>query len=195
MYAEIFGIESASDAVEAAAQWVQWAQSGILAGAIENEASIRYNLGQFWNAKAAAYGTEDEVTDGQLDRLDTFAHGLWNALETAKTVASPPSYWSFWKSYIGGGTPDRPEAIQAATAAAVAAAGQEAAAKRTAAQDPAFSRGMTTLAQANAANAANDLRAANGLWTQSGILPSPLGIPLWAWAVGALGLWLVLRSK
>jgi hypothetical protein len=130
----------------------------------------------------------------QLDRLDTFAHGFWNALETAKIYASSPSYWNFWKKFWTGGTPDRPEVMDAATNAAAAAAGEEAAAQRIAAtpENQAFAAGFTTLAQGNAANVAIDTRNAARLWNQPGV--DPLGVPLWAWVAGAVGLFLVLRK-
>lgn len=187
MYAEAFGIQNPSAAVENAAQWVQWAQAGILAGAAEHDGEIRYNLGQFWQTKAAAYPAEDATGQAQLDRLDTFAHGFWEALENGRIFSASPSYWETWKKYWFGGTPDRPEAMAAATQAAAAAAGQQAAAGRVGGS---FGAGMSTLAQNNAANIPQNLAASGTLWEQKGI--SPLGIPLWAWIAGAalLGLYL-----
>lgn len=183
MYAELFGIQNASAAVENAAQWVQWAQAGIQGGATENEATIRYNLDQFWKLKNAVYGTEDAITDSQLDRLDTFAHGFWQALETGKIYSASPTYWDYWKKFWFGGTPDRPEAMAAATQAAAAAAGQQAAAQRV---GGAFGTGMATLAKNNAANIPSELAGSGQLWNQKGV--APLGIPLWAWIAGAVAL-------
>lgn len=184
MYAELYGIQGASAAVENAAQWVQWVQSGLMAGATENESAIRYNLDQFWKAKAAAYPGEDETGRAQLERLDTFAQGFWNALETGKIYSSSPSYWSFWKKFWTGGTPDRPEAISAATSAAEAATQQEAAANRT---GGAFGQGMATYAQNAAANIPQNLASSNAMWKQTGAL-NPLGVPAWAWIAGAAAL-------
>lgn len=180
MYAEAFGINGAAPEVEEAAKWVQWAQAGILAGATANDGAIRYNLGQFWQVKSNIYQTADAVGKTQLDRLDTFAHGFWQALETGKMYSATPSYWDFWKKWWIGGTPDRPESIQAATAAAAAAAGQEAAAQRTGGN---FGAGMTQYAQNAAAAIPAQARSAAGLWEQTGV--SPLGIPLWGWLAGA----------
>lgn len=187
MYAETFGILGASPAVENAAKWVQWVQSGLTSGATENEAAIRYNLDQFWRAKAAAYPGEDETGRAQLERLDTFAQGFWNALETGKIYSSSPSYWSFWKKFWMGGAPDRPEAISAATNAAEAATMQEAAAKRAGGT---FGANMATYAQQSKANIPQDLAASAGLWKQAGV--APLGVPMWAWLAGAAALGVLL---
>ena len=187
MYAETFGINPASAAIEAAAKWVQWAQAGIMAGVSQNEEAIRYNLGQFWEAKNAAYGNESSTGKAQLDRLDTFAHGYWNALETGKIYSSSPGYWEYWKKWWMGGIPQNPDSIKAATAAAAAAAGQQAAAQRTGGS---FGAGMNQYAQNQAAAIPSHLRAAAGQWNQEGV--APLGIPIWAWIAGAAGLALIL---
>lgn len=186
MYAELFGIQNPSAAVENAAQWVQWVQAGILAGAAENDATIRYNLDQFWKLKAAAYGSEDQTGQSQLDRLDTFAHGYWEALEAGKIYSSSPAYWDYWKKFWFGGTPDRPEAMTAATQAAAAAAGQQASAQRV---GGAFGAGMSTYAQNSAANIPNELTSSNLAWKQKGL--EPLGIPMWAWIAGAVAIGLI----
>lgn len=190
MYAELFGIQNPSDIVENAAKWVQWAQAGIMAGATDNDATIRYNLNQFWSTKGATYATANLMDRSQLERLDTFAHGLWNALETAKIYSASPTYWNYFYHTLVGGFTDRPEAITAATNAAAAAAGQEQAAQR--ANQGAFTTGMTAYAQAQARNVAVDQQASAGMWKQPGI--NPLGIPLWAWIAGAVGLILVTKS-
>ena len=191
MYAETFGISGASPEAELCAQWVQWANAGIMSGAIENEDSIRYNLNAFWTEKTSAYANEDAQGQANLDRLDTFAHGIWNALESGKMVSASPSYWDFWKSYIGGGTPARPEAYQAASAAASASAGEAAAASRT---GGAFGAGMTKLATSQGAAIKNELAQSNGSWAQPGIANLG-GIPWWAWVGGAMAILLLMRAK
>lgn len=190
MYAETFGIQNPSDVIENAAKWVQWAQAGIMAGATANDAAIRYNLNQFWTAKAAAYPIATPTDRSYLERLDTFAYGYWNALETAKIYASSPAYWSFLNSYIMGGMPIRGDVIAAASNAATAAGGMEQAAIR--ANQGAFTAGMTTYAQNQARNVALDVSASGQLWKQDGL--SPLGIPLWAWIAGGIGLVLLVKS-
>lgn len=188
MYAEVFGIQSPTPDIEAAAKWIQWAQAGISAGAIENEGAIRYNLDQFWRAKAAAYPSSSQTDRANLERLDTFAQGLWGALETGKIYASSPSYWDFWRSYIGGGVPSNPDAYKAASAAAAAAEGQKAAAQRAAAASPTmanFGTAMANLATQNKANIPQDIAGSQAFWKQPGV--APLGIPLVGWvALGAL---------
>lgn len=188
MYAETFGIQNADAQVELAAQWVQWAQTGIMNGAASNETDIRWNLSQFWNQKAAIYNTEPKTQQTNLDRLDTYAHGLWNALESGKIFSSSPGYWDYWKAYLFGGTPSNPGAYAAASAAAAASAGEVQAATATGGD---FGTDFATLAQNQAAAIPGELAAAQGFWDQPGM--SPLGVPLWAWAAGAIGLFLVVK--
>jgi hypothetical protein len=196
MYAEGFGIANASAPIESAAMYLQWVQSEILNSATDNDSVIRYNLNQFWQAKADYYPIADQNERAMLDRLDSYAYGFWNALETAKIYTSSPSYWDFWKKFWIGGTPDRPEAMQAATAAAAAAEGQKNAAQRAAEENPknnSFAAGFTALAKANVAAAPKDLAQATGIWSQTGM--EPLGIPLWTWGIGAAALVLLLSRK
>ena len=190
MYSETFGIQNPSAEVELCAQWVQWANTGIMNGASDNETDIRWNLTQFWNEKAAAYSGEDQQGQQNLDRLDTYAHSIWNALETGKIYSASPGYWSYWKAYLFGGTPSNPSAYAAASAAAAASAGEQ---KAAAATGGAFGANVSTLAAGQAAALPTILAGSQGFWTQAGVLPSPLGIPLWAWAVGAVGLYLVVK--
>lgn len=196
MYAESFGIQGASEAVENAARWVQWAQAGIMAGASDNEATIRYNLDQFWKAKQAAYSSEDATGRSQLERLDTYAQGTWQALEAGKIFSSSPSYWEYWKramlpfyNTLAGQAP-RPDAMQAATNAASAAAAQEAAANRAGGN---FGANMAALARRNAAAIHGEVAGAADLWHQTS--PEPMGIPLWAWIAGAVALGAVLLMQ
>lgn len=195
MYAEQFGIQAPSDVVENAAKWIQWVQAGVLAGAAENDATIRFNLNQFWSLKQAAYPIANGTDQAALDRLDTFAHGFWNALETAKIYASSPGYWAYWTKFWTGGTPARPEALDAATAATAAAIGMQTNAAASAANpaNAAFASGMTNYAQIQAANVAMDVKNANSFWNQLGV--SPLGVPLWAWALGAVALFVLLSPS
>ena len=196
MYAQVFGIQNPSPAVEDAAKWVQWAQAGIMAGAAENDATIRYNLNQFWTAKAAAYQTASPGDRANLDRLDVWAHGYWSALETGKIYSASPNYWNFWKSWWAGGTPSNPDSIAAATAAAAANAGQIASAQQVAAEAPAagtFAAAMTALATRNTAQIPANQASAAALWTQPGI--NPLGVPLWAWGLGAAALIVLIAGR
>lgn len=187
MYAETFGIQNPSAEVELCAQWVQWAQTALLAGATSNETEVRWNLTQFWNEKAAAYYAEDETGRQNLEKLDTWAHGLWNALESGKVYSASPSYWDFYKSFFAGGTPARPEALAAASAAAAASVGEKAAAERAGGT---FGTGFAQQAQ----NQLNNLPAlaadASRLWKQPGAIQS---IPTWAWIAAAAGLYLMVR--
>jgi len=192
MYWEAVGLQgsASSAAIEDAARWVQWAQDQMLQGAANHEDNIRYNLDQFWQAKAADYYSEPAEGQNQLDKLDVIAHGLWEALETSKIYSSSPSYWDYWKKFWAGGTPDRPNA-QAAAQAATAA---DQAAQKAAAQ----AGGQTAAAfvpffQSAETNVQNDVNQANQLWKEAGV--SIGGIPLWVWAVVGIGAVVWLGSK
>lgn len=197
MYAEQFGVKNPSSAVEAAAKWVQWAQAGILAGALEHESDIRYNLNQWWTAKAQAYPAGTSKDQADLDRLDTYAYGLWNALETGKVAGSAPAYWDYFRAYIGGGIPANPDLYKAASAAALSARGIQTMAKTTAAEpvsNSAFGTAMAALGKGFEAQVPGDVASANAFWEQKGKIPSPLGIPLWGWALGLLALGMVIYA-
>lgn len=181
MYAETLGIPNPTAEIETAAQWIQWALVGVQDGG-NKESEVRWNLDQFWKVKNAYYPRATAEERGQLERLDTFAHGIWDALETGKMFRSTPSYWSFLKSAWFGGTPVNPDQIAAAAAAAQAEAGQIAAAKRAAAATPtqtAFGAGLARLGTQNQTNLPGQLSQAQRQWTQPGIIPS------WAWIAAA----------
>lgn len=197
MYAEQFGVQNPAAPVEAAAKWVQWAQAGIQAGALEHEADIRYNLDQWWKAKAPAYAAGSGKDRADLDRLDTYAYGIWNALEAGKVAGSSPSYWDYFRAYIGGGVPANPDMYKAASAAALAAQGMQTMAKTTAAESPstsAFGTAMAALGAKFQAEIPGNVSASQAGWKQEGKLPSPLGIPLWGWALGVLALGVVIYA-
>jgi hypothetical protein len=197
MYAETFGIQYPSPAVEAAARWVQWAQAGLMAGAAENDPTIRYNLNQFWTAKAAAYPTSSQTDQTNLDRLDVWAHGIWSALETGKIYSAAPGYWDFWKSWFTGGTPVNPDSMAAASAAAAANAGQAAAATRVTTNAPtlaSFGTTMAALAAQNTANIPQNQASAANLWKQPGVPGVIPSIPTWAWIAAAAGVVILLTA-
>jgi hypothetical protein len=195
MYAETLGIQNPSPAVEEASKWVQWSLAGVQYGA-EKEDQTRYNLDQFWKAKAAAYPTASAEEQGQLERLDTLAHGVWDALETGKMYRSTPGYWDYLKAYAFSGVPLNQGAIEAAQQAAKAQAGELAAAQRAAAASPAqvsFGAGLSRLATQNQANLPSQLAQAQRQWKQPGM--DLLGVPIWAWIAGAATIGLLLITE
>jgi hypothetical protein len=193
MYAEQFNIQNPSDLVESAAKWVQWAMVGSLAGG-SKEAEVRYNLNQFWQTKAAVYNTANALDRGNLERLDVMAHGIWDALETGKIFSSAPDFMDYLTAYALGGTPLRSGAIQAAAADSQAIAGQKAAAQRAAAfpGQATFSTVFTQYADQNARNLPGVVSSADSIWKQAGV--NFLGVPLWAWGLGAAGLVILIAS-
>lgn len=192
MYAETLGIPNPSPAIETAATWVQWSLVGVQDGA-NREQEVRYNLDQFWKVKAAYYPNASNEERGQLERLDTFAHGVWDALETGNMFRSTPSYWEFLKSAWFGGTPVNKDQIALAAAAARAQEGQRQAATRASAAattQTAFGAGLARLATQNQQNLPGQLAQAQRQWSQPGIIPS------WAWIMAAgVALLLILDRK
>jgi hypothetical protein len=170
-----------SSIIEELAQYVQWAQYGILMGASENEDTIRYNLNQFWNEKQSYYYTVTDRGRTQMDQLDATANALLNALDTGKTYSAPPSVASQLYTMVTGGTPSRPAADAASAEAKQAAL---------AAADAAGRSGNTSLQsyyQQLATETDANKSASGSLWSSSGILNSTFGgIPLWVYGVGVL---------
>lgn len=173
--------------IEDGARFVQWAVYAMTQGAAENDAKIRYNLDQFWKLKAAHYGGSSALERGQWDKLDGLAHGAWNALETGKIYSAMPSYGSYLRATVIGGSPARPEAITAASAATTAA--QRAAQLAQQAQQPAMATYYTNTAASTRAHVA----AAESLWNQAGM--EFLGVPAWAWIAGAVGLGILIITR
>jgi hypothetical protein len=193
-YEAIFpaGGSALDDGIETAAQWVQWALAGINKGAVENETDIRYNLNQFWVQKASIYDSESPDGQTQLNKLDVYAHGLWNALETGITYASTPSLFGQLQAMVTGGTPDRPGAVIASQNAKAAATGAaQLASSAGYSQDTANQ--LANYYTNVAAQSANDLAQSGQVWQG----PSLLGMGWGTWALigaGIVAAFLVWRS-
>lgn len=193
MYAESFGIATPADAgIETAAKWVQWAQYGIMQGASENEQAIRYNLDQFWKYKATQYPIQSAEGRRQLELLDTWAHGLWSALEQGKVQSSPAGFSEWVRSRVTGTAPVRPEAVAATAAVKAAAVSQQRAAL--AAQSP-VAAALASLGVRDAAQADAQAATAEKWWTGTG----PFGIPKAVWigagVVAVLGAVVAVRGN
>lgn len=183
MYAEAtIRATAVSPAVEDAARWVQWAQASVM-----EEAKSRYNLDQFWKAKASAYPNEGADGRAQLEKLDVLAHATWSALEQKKSVTASPDILPGLLSALIGTTPNRPGADQAAKQAMIAAQGAQAASRRLGGWGGQI--GAVSLAGA---------RITPQEGAKAWKMPSTdfLGVPLWAWLVGGgvIGLALVVRK-
>lgn len=173
MYWETLNLsgKASSAAVEDAARWVQWAQAGIM-----DDQKTRYNLGEFWKAKASAYPNETAEGKAQLEKLDVLAHGIWSAIEQKKSVTEAPSFLSSLASTVLGLQVKRPaEADLAAKRAAIAAQGSVAASRRIGG----WGSGIGTAAT----NTASTTKA-EGDKAWSGMQSEIMGIPTWAWLVG-----------
>lgn len=163
--------EPVSAGVEMAAKWVQWAMHGVTAGAVANDATIRYNLDQFWREKAKIYSAESAEARQQLESLDAVAHGVWAALESGKVVSNPSNFFPWMAGKITGQAATREGANQAAGNVILAAKGMET-------RSAAGSGALVSYARQIQANAAAEKEKADKWWDKGG----PLGIPLWGWA-------------
>lgn len=183
MYAEAtIRTTAASPAVEDAARWVQWAQASIM-----EDAKSRYNLDQFWKAKASAYPSEGAEGRAQLEKLDVLAHATWSALEQKKSVTASPDILPGLLSALVGTTPDRPGADLAAKRATLAAQGAQAASRRIGGWGSQI--GISAMAGARATP-----QEGAKAWKMTST--DFMGVPLWAWLVGGgvIGLALVVRK-
>jgi hypothetical protein len=186
MYWEALGMSGpVTETIDALAKWVQWALGGIANGASSNEAVIRYNLSQFWKDKMEAYYSMEDYEKAEADKLDVMAHGILSALDTGLIYSKSPSYWNYWKTFVFGGIPERPETDAIKKEAEDAANDAATIAKSLGNQE------LSNFYKTNANNVKSISKDADTFWGQKGILSNPLGIPLWGWAIGlaALFIW------
>ena len=138
MYWESLGLpgSAVSEMVEELAQYVQFAFYGLsrpgytLDDYKPIQEEIRYNLNVFWETKAEVLnGDLSQEERDQLYRLDIVAHQILSALDSGAIYAGTPTYFEFFKAFITGGVPSRPES-DAAAAEGIKAANDAAAAAR-----------------------------------------------------------------
>lgn len=80
-----------SSTLTEAGHWVQYAEysEGLVeAEGDENEQNTRYNLQQWWAAKADLYPTASPAIQADLNTLDMWAHRWWGQLESKLAVLS-----------------------------------------------------------------------------------------------------------
>jgi hypothetical protein len=155
---------------------------GGLLKSTNNEDIARYNLTQFWSEKGAVLAhcqTEEERR--QVYRLDMLAHGTLGAIDTGKMYSASPSFWSFFKAALVGGTPPRP------STEALAAEARQAYAD---AADAASAAGIPSMAEffgREEINVDRTITDSNTFWGQPGVL-NVGGVPWFLWlAVGLIG--------
>lgn len=194
----------ASAGVEGLAKWIQWAMTGVLSDVsgssayvadngevhmASNEDLIRYNLRQFWDAKASVLssaGSDEEKR--QIYRLDAMSHGILNAVDSGKLTSASPTYWAFWRAWWVGGAPDRPQTEAIAEEARQAALD---------AAEASSDAGLPTMAEAYrqiAANVDQNLIDSNQWWSQPGAL-NVAGVPWWAWVAGAAAAFYLIERR
>lgn len=199
MYWEALGLAGSpsSPLVDELAKYIQWAQTGILAGGnqtgifggiSDNESAIRFNLNSFWSEKGAAWASASKEEQDDMVRLDIYAHGLLEALDQGKVYSSSPSYWEYWRTYVFGGTPRNPDSVEAAKEGFQAAKD---------ASKAAATVGQTDLASfysQTAKNIKTSVGDAAKQWDQGSGMDF-MGIPLWAWGLGIGAGILFLRGR
>ena len=187
MYWEAMGLAGypASDAVEQAAQWVQWVSA--TATNPDMVEQNQYNLNQFWTLKAQAYEGESDLGKQQLEKLDALAHGYWSAMETRQVFEQGPGFFSWLAAKVGV---DIDQSSRQAAAAQVDLANAGGAAASSRAGLP----GLETFFK-NSQSGSTLLRDANAIDSAA---IQPLGIPVWVWGVGVaalVGMYIFGRSK
>jgi hypothetical protein len=195
-YAEWFKLAPSGNAsedaiIEIAAKWVQWAASGVMAGASSHDAEIRYNLDQFWKYKAANYYSLGQAGRQKLETLDTWAHGYWAALETGKQVSAPASLYQMVKGAVTGEAPVRSGAEIATANLKTAGAGMSASGT---AAGTAQGVALAKLGTQWASTADAGKTQADDVWKKMMSL-GPLGVPWLVWGIaGVVGVGLIMME-
>jgi len=196
--------EPLTPAVEQMAQYVQWAVYGVSQGLDEtatvyfdpnwtdvftgqwwrrvpNLEEIRYNLSVVDSMKAAALQyAPDEATKRQVYRLIVVSEGLKYLIETIRIENCSPSYWAYFRTYLFGGTPARPQTVAMANEAKRAAAAAAIAARAAGIPD------LATFYE-NAGSGVDQLvRDSDAFWSEPGVL-NVSGMAWWMWAGLAIG--------
>jgi len=155
----------------------------------QQDSDTRAALNAFWQLKIGAYYGQTPDAQAQLQRLDGTAHGVLNALASGNVFRRNPTYWSQLSAMVRGVTPDRAAAIDQAEAVQ-------------AAKDAAScfaSVGMNTMSDYFDRTAIQDgtlLAASDAIWKTDSLASLVASkIPWWAYAVGGLTLWAMLRRK
>lgn len=180
MYAEIFGVPAN---LEEAAKYVQWAQAASRTMQAEGDAgeqSTRYNLGEFWKLKDMSWGVLGQQDQAGLQKLDWIAHQEWGRLaDRLQWLTNDPATRERYAA-------EAAEAYRKAATLAPAPVADlaqrrvtEAAANIAQARAQAVDSSYSTAFKTSAANLIN---------TQI------LGIPAWAWGVGALAVFVILAA-
>ena len=183
MYAETFGVPAS---LESAAKWVSWAQdqaaANFRAAGDAGERATRYNLTQFWNEKAARWPAAGPLDREGLEKLDSFAHSILGRLEAQLAVLA--DLGSAERTAHGAlATEYQAKAQQHAQAANALRL------TRSAGNQLVDARNVVNWANKNVPD---DRYSTAFKDAATGAVGGFLGVPLWAWAVGGLGLVLLL---
>ena len=123
MYWEALGMpgSAASEMVEELAKYLQFAFYGLSRPGYtqddfnQNASEIKYNLTVFWEAKAEVLnGDISQEERDQIYLLDIMAHKILASVDAGAVYSASPTYFEFFKAFINGGTPSRPESDAAA---------------------------------------------------------------------------------
>ena len=171
--------------IERAAEFVGWAETG--AGSAgggrswsERSNEVRWNLGQFWSLKAESYHEDPAAWDA----LDHRAHRAWAALAELGMIAdNPPAQEKYAQE------------AQEAYSGAIAAA--QRIGKETTSLSLNSQRSREFFGLAKTAGIDDSMKKAleDRVSELVNDAASLLGVPLWAWGLGAVGLAWVLWGR
>lgn len=170
----------AETAIQAGERFVQWSEAtmGANLGWDDKNAQTRYNLGQFWTLKSENYGTNPAAWDA----LDLRAHQAWASLADLGLVADNPPAQTRYAN-------EAQEAYQKA---------QSIAARINPPMVQTFQNRAYQSSkwneQAKRIGVDDSMKAAVEKSTRDLFNAGPFGIPLWAWALGIVGLILVVKK-
>lgn len=189
MYAEQF---NAPSWLEEPAQWLWWAMQSRLSGNLQD--SI-YNLHQFWTALDKVKATATDATWPEILALDAQSH-----IQAANTTTSiinameqDVNLWTAALGWFGYTAADQQSAIarmqdqrsqELQTAQDLAAQAETATADRT----QALATGRLSQDEAQRAQENTTIKA---IINSNAALPDILGLPVWVWIAGLVGLLLL----
>lgn len=186
MYAETFNVPYT---LETAAKWVSWADDAkaknFRTPEDEGERATRYNLAQFWAEKAARWNGASELERAALEKLDAFAHNILGRLESQLSVLSS----------TGSAQRDAHAKLAAeyqARAAIHAANANAFRLEKSAKNQQAEALGIAAWANRTVPD---DRYSTAFKDAATGAVGGWMGIPLWAWGLGAAALVALLLVK
>lgn len=181
--------------LEGPCQWLWWAMQSRIAGNLQD---AQYNLAQFWKALAAVKTTATDATWPEILALDSQSQLQSSNITSAiiNQMEQDVSTTSAWLGVFGWQGTDAKTAIaklQDQRTAALTSAQDLANQSNTAVATRAAGVAAGRISQDDAQRAQENTDVNSIIKANSSL--SIGGVPLWAWAAGAIGLFLLLRGR